>query len=67
MLEPTKQPEMSVPSQSVEEIPDLRPWSRRPEDALRELYELLETYAPSWYTEGHHDRAESALRSAKPR
>jgi hypothetical protein len=29
------------------------------------LYELLETYAPEWYTEEHHNRAEAALRSLK--
>lgn len=30
-------------------------------DALSELYDLLEQYAPSWYTEEHHLMAESAL------
>jgi hypothetical protein len=34
-------------------------------EALRMLYELLETYAPEWYTEEHHNRAEAALRSLK--
>ena len=29
--------------------------------ALRELFELLEDYAPSWYTEEHHNRAAAAL------
>jgi len=66
MLERTKQRPMNVVPQS-EEVRDLQPWSTRREDALLELYELLETYAPSWYTEGHHDRVESALRLAKPR
>jgi len=28
---------------------------------LRELFELLEDYAPSWYTEELHNRAASAL------
>ncbi|PYX88953.1 MAG: hypothetical protein DMG68_06720 [Acidobacteria bacterium] len=28
---------------------------------LAELYELLETYSPRWYTEEHHRRAQSAL------
>jgi hypothetical protein len=28
---------------------------------LRELYELLEDYAPAWYTEEHHQRAAGAL------
>jgi hypothetical protein len=34
-------------------------------EALKMLYDLLEDYAPSWYTEEHHDRAEAALRSVK--
>jgi hypothetical protein len=35
------------------------------QEALQMLYDLLEEYAPSWYTEEHHDKAEAALRSAK--
>jgi hypothetical protein len=31
-------------------------------DAFVELFELLETYAPTWYTEEHHHRAVAALR-----
>jgi len=31
-------------------------------DALAQLYDLLEQYAPVWYTREHHERAESALR-----
>ena len=31
---------------------------------LRELFELLEDYAPSWYTEEHHNRAAEALGEA---
>ncbi len=30
-------------------------------DALRTLYDLLEQYAPSWYTQQHHDKAAAAL------
>ncbi len=33
-----------------------------PSEVLAELFELLEEYAPSWYTEERHDRALSALR-----
>ena len=29
---------------------------------LTELYDLLEGYAPSWYSQQHHERAEAALR-----
>lgn len=32
-------------------------------EALKMLYELLEAYAPVWYTENHHEKAEAALRS----
>lgn len=31
-------------------------------EILAELYELLEAYGPSWYTEDLHRRAEAALR-----
>ena len=34
-------------------------------EALSELQSLLEEYAPSWYTEKHHRKAESALRPKK--
>lgn len=33
--------------------------------ALRELYLLLEDYAPVWYTEEHHKRALNALLDGK--
>lgn len=33
----------------------------RPEQVLQELFELLEEYAPGWYTEDHHRRARAAL------
>ena len=31
-------------------------------DVFRELFNLLEQYAPTWYTEEHHKRAVAALR-----
>ena len=31
-------------------------------EAFRELFNLLEQYAPVWYTEDHHNRAVAALR-----
>jgi len=34
-------------------------------NALAELHELLERYAPTWYKLHHKERAESALRSVK--
>ena len=34
-------------------------------EALKMLYDLLEEYAPAWYTEEYHDKAEAALRIVK--
>jgi hypothetical protein len=34
-------------------------------DALSELHDLLEAYAPWWYTEEHHRHAELALHTGK--
>ena len=31
-------------------------------EVLRDLFNLLEQYAPTWYTEEHHNRAVAALR-----
>jgi hypothetical protein len=31
-------------------------------EVFRELFNLLEQYAPAWYTEEHHKRAVAALR-----
>jgi len=33
---------------------------------IEELFELLEEYGPSWYTEEHHKRAVAALLSPWP-
>jgi hypothetical protein len=30
-------------------------------EVLEELFQLLEDYAPGWYTEQHHNRAVAAL------
>jgi hypothetical protein len=32
-----------------------------PREVLEELFQLLEDYAPAWYTEAHHNRAVAAL------
>ena len=34
-------------------------------EALSDLHNLLEEYAPVWYTEEHHHKAESALHPRK--
>jgi hypothetical protein len=36
-------------------------------DALKMLFDLLEEYAPSWYTEEHHRQALSALEPSAER
>jgi hypothetical protein len=36
--------------------------SEQVENTFRELHQLLELYAPAWYTEELHDHAEAALR-----
>ena len=33
---------------------------------LQELFELLEDYAPTWYTEEHHKRASAVLGELSP-
>jgi hypothetical protein len=34
-------------------------------EALSDLHNLLEQYAPAWYTEEHHRKAESALHTGR--
>ncbi len=34
----------------------------QPMDVLVELYELLEAYSPTWYTDAHQQRAQVVLR-----
>jgi len=34
-------------------------------EVLTELFDLLEQYAPSWYTQEHHDKALAALQMLK--
>jgi len=43
-------------SQERKPVPALNPAA-----VLRELFELLEDYAPAWYLEEHHERAVAAL------
>jgi hypothetical protein len=37
------------------------------QNALKMLFDLLEEYAPSWYTEEHHGQALSALEALAER
>jgi hypothetical protein len=43
------------------ELSKLRENQTRLFEALQALYKLLEAYAPSWYTEEHHNLASAAL------
>jgi hypothetical protein len=47
------------------EVPDTKLQLARATDALAEIYQLLEDYAPVWYTEHHHHKTLSALRALK--
>ena len=70
ILDSNTQPHMSprhhrlayVPAREV--TPDVQP-SKRLAEALEDLYELLEEYAPAWYTQEHREKAEAALRMLK--
>jgi len=52
-----------VETQPSQEQAQLESQLRTLAAALLELYALLEEYAPTWYTEQHHNRAEAALRT----
>ena len=54
----------SFPQQSNEAL-EMKQQLARVTDVLAELYELLEKHAPTWYTQHHHEKAESALRLVK--
>lgn len=43
------------------EVRRLRQNQKKLNDALRLLFDLLEEYAPPWYTEEHRDQAITAL------
>jgi hypothetical protein len=49
-------PELKLVSSRIRPRNDLSPRT-----VLKELFVLLEDYAPTWYTKEHHDRAVAAL------
>jgi hypothetical protein len=55
---------MNLNRDNIIEFRDTGSYPKRtsPEIALRELFELLEDYAPVWYTQENHDRAVAALK-----
>ena len=46
---------------SAQDVEGKRLQSAKVGDVLVELFDLLEQYAPAWYTEEHHRRATEAL------
>jgi hypothetical protein len=64
-LTPAEQSELTRTRRYPYEVPDANVQLARATDALAELYQLLEDYAPTWYSEQHHKKAESALRALK--
>lgn len=50
------------PESLEHEVAELRENQRHLLSALQLLFDLLEAYAPSWYTEEHHKQALAALR-----
>jgi hypothetical protein len=53
--------EMQRSLQSVVSTSTFAPSSADSHTVLRELFELLEDYAPMWYTEEHHNLLAGAL------
>jgi len=49
------------PESLEHEVAELRKHQKQLLSALRLLFDLLEAYAPSWYTEEHHKKALAAL------
>ena len=64
-LSHTQQPDPPEYRRPSNEEADARLQLTRATDVLLELYELLEIYAPAWYSEHHHETAVSALRVLK--
>jgi hypothetical protein len=58
--------EMQTSVQSVVRANMFTANSAEPFALLRELFELLEDYAPTWYTEELHNRAAHALGELEP-
>jgi len=59
---PQSKAESGISSLSDHETPSER---KRLVEVLSELHNLLEDYAPTWYTKEHHRRVELALHTGK--
>ena len=57
---------MQRSAQSVVDGNSFRTQPMEPLAVLREMFELLEDYAPIWYTEELHNRASAALGEFEP-
>ena len=49
----------------VASLPDKDEGFTKFAEALSDLYNLLEQYAPTWYTQAHREKARATLRLAK--
>jgi hypothetical protein len=47
------------------ELQRIRENPKKLNEALKMLFDLLEEYAPLWYTKEHHDKAKAAMRCNK--
>ena len=65
MFAPVQRPVAQALKQGLGGVLDERRETTQLKSAILELYNLLESYAPSWYTQKHQNRVESALRSLK--
>ncbi len=59
------QSNMSVRSNRIEFVPAKPTAQAQLAEALQDLCQLLEEYAPSWYTEEHREKAQAALHRAQ--
>ncbi len=55
--------EQGVSRTHNEDLLQLRKREKELREVLKLVFDLLEDYAPSWYTKEHHDRIQAALRS----
>ena len=53
--------QLDLKNETIENDNGLEKRMNHLEAALRELFLLLEEYAPTWYTEEHHNHAAAAL------
>jgi len=63
-----QRPESEVSAQKLhEKLRELQGNQKKLVTALQMLFDLLEEYAPRWYTQQHRDKAVAALASTETR